>query len=203
MINVGLCDDDDLVRRLLPESLRTDDIDVVVTCGSGEEALASEVDVDVWLVDLRMPGIDGRETAQRLIQANPAVKVMILTAFGDERVRETLACGATAYLHKDAAPGELREAIRTVHSGYTVLAPGMALSALERDDVELGLREIGADDLDRHIVTLMSAGQSYQDMAAEVGMSVSGVKKRASKLMRALRVGSRSQLVAKLNGLRP
>ena len=73
------------------------------------EQTALSFQPSIILVDLRMPGIDGRETAQRLIQANPAVKVMILTAFGDERVRETLACGATAYLHKDAAPGELNK----------------------------------------------------------------------------------------------
>lgn len=201
MIRVGLCDDDSLVQRLLPETLEADDLRVVVTCGSGEAAVASDVDVDVWLVDLRMPGIDGRETARQLQSRRPDVRVVLLTSFGDDKLAETLQAGISAYLHKDAAPEQLRRAIRTVVDGYTVIAPGVLRQAMHAlsDPV---LDSIHCDDVDRKIVGLMSAGHTYDEIAEGVQMSVSGTKKRAARLMTALEVGSRSQLVAKLYGLR-
>lgn len=200
MIRVGLCDDDDLVRRLLPESLGSEDIEVIITCRSGEETLECGVDVDVWLVDLRMPGLDGRETAALLVRERPGVKVMILTAFDDGRVRETLEAGASAHLHKDVTPDTLRHAIRTVMGGCIVVAPGAPAGAFEQSVGEKLLTQIKADAVDRRIVCLMSAGRSYEQMAHDIGMSVSGTKKRAAKLMVALGVSSRSQIVAKLNG---
>lgn len=201
MIRVGLCDDDSLVQRLLPETLEADDVDVVVTCGSGEAALANDVDLDVWLVDLRMPGIDGRETARQLHYQRPDVKVVLLTSFGDDQLAETLQAGISGYFHKDAAPDQLRRAIRTVMDGYTVIAPGVMRQALHAlsDPV---LDSIRCDEVDRRIVELMSAGHTYEEIAEGVQMSVSGTKKRAARLMTALDVGSRSQLVAKLYGLR-
>lgn len=201
MIRVGLCDDDSLVQRLLPETLEADDLEVVITCGSGEAAVASDADVDVWLVDLRMPGIDGRETARQLQYQRPDVQVVLLTSFGDDKLAETLQAGISGYLHKDAAPDQLRRAIRTVVDGYTVIAPGVMRQALHglSDPV---LDSIRCDDVDRKIVELMGAGHTYEEIADGVKMSVSGTKKRAARLMTALDVGSRSQLVAKLYGLR-
>ncbi|WP_296135989.1 response regulator transcription factor [uncultured Tessaracoccus sp.] len=200
MIRVGLCDDDALVRQLLAETLTQGDIEVVVTCASGEEALADRTPVDLWLVDLRMPGMDGRETARRLTAADPGLRVIILTAFGDERITATLRAGASAYLHKDATPAQLSDAIRAVMGGFTVVAPGALDEVLRQPAGEGLLDEVGADDVDRRIVQLMSAGYSYDQMAADVDMSVSGTKKRAARLMTALEVRSRSQLVAKVNG---
>ncbi|NLE96657.1 MAG: response regulator transcription factor [Propionibacterium sp.] len=188
------------MQRLLPGTLEADDLQVVITCGSGEAAIASEADVDVWLVDLRMPGIDGRETARRLRMQQPEVKVVLLTSFGDHKLAETLEAGASAYLHKDAAPEQLRRAIRCVMDGYTVVAPGILPDALRTHGTpELDL--VHADDVDRRIMALMSAGQTYEEIAEDVQMSVSGTKKRAARLMALAGVGSRSQLVAKLHGL--
>lgn len=202
MIRIAICDDDDLVQHLLSQTLACEDMTVVATFGRGEDAVASGIDVDVWLVDLRMPGIDGRETARRLVAAKPNQRVIVLTAFGDERVADTLQSGASAYLHKDATPDQLRHAIRAVAGGFTVVAPGAMSQALQHPAGNALLDEIGADEVDRRIVELMSAGHSYEQMAADVEMSVSGTKKRAARLMTALGVGSRSQLVAKLNGFR-
>lgn len=202
MIRVGICDDDPLVRELLSETLAGEDLDVVARCRSGEEAVGTQVEVDVWLVDLRMPGMDGRETARALRSRRSETKVIILTAFGDDRLSESLDSGASAYLNKDATPEQLRHVIRSVMDGFMVVAPGVLQRSVRPVIDPSGIPGMALDDVDERIIDLLCAGRSYEEIAADVEMSVSGTKKRAARIMTALGVASRAQLVAKLYGLR-
>lgn len=201
MIRVGICDDDALVRRLLPESLSSADIDVVEVCASGEGVLLCESDVDVWIIDEDLSGIDGRATTRELTASCPGARVVLLTEASDDRIHESLFAGASAQLDRDATPGQLREAVRTVMNGFAVLEPDHLLSALRGRvrSIEL-LEQVSVDGMDRRLVSMISEGYNYGDIARELGLSISGTKKRASRLMAALEVGSRAQFVAKLNG---
>lgn len=201
MIRVALCDDDALVRQLLSQTLTNGDIEVVGTVPDGESALAFEEPVDLWLVDLRMPGIDGRETTRLLVEADPDVKVILLTAFGDGEVAETMRAGASGYLNKDANPDQLRHAIRSVMDGFLVVTDGSLGEALLAPKPHVS-DDICEDDVDRRIVELLTAGYSYGDIAKDIEMSVSGTKKRAARLMQAVGAASRSELVAKVHGFR-
>lgn len=201
MIRVALCDDDALVRQLLSQTLASDDIEVVGTVPDGESALEFDEPVDLWLIDLRMPGIDGRETTRRLVEARPDVKVILLTAFGDGEVADTMRAGASGYLNKDANPDQLRRAIRSVMDGFLVVTDGSLGDALLAPKSQIP-DDICEDDLDRRIVELLTAGYSYGDIAKDVEMSISGTKKRAARLMQAVGAASRSELVAKVHGFR-
>jgi DNA-binding NarL/FixJ family response regulator len=201
MIRIGLCDDDSLVRQLLADTLEDEGLHVVTVSASGEEAVADETQVDVWLVDLRMPGIDGRETTRRLLRRRKT-KVILMTAFGDGQLIASLGCGASAYINKDATPAQLTQAIHSVMAGFTVVTPSVLQRALHPGSDLEELHGVSTDEVDEQIVHLMGAGDSYEDISRAVGMSVSGIKKRTGRIMSALGVGSRAQLVAKVYGLR-
>lgn len=201
-IRVGLVDDDAMVRTLLSETLTDDVIEVVGTFGSGEEALESDIDVDLWLVDMRLPGINGRETIRRLRARDDDVHLIALSAFFDHPALDVLGAGAEACLSKDDPPARIRQAIRTVVDGLIVFSPSNLEHALRSVRGSDDLSEAVRDNVDSRIVVLLGAGESYEQIASDVGMSVSGTKKRAARIMSAMGVTSRAQLVAKVFGLR-
>lgn len=115
-MRVLLVDDHALVRQGLRAVLATtDDCTVVGEAATGEEAVdrAAETAPDVVVMDLSMPGEGGVAATARLRTAMPAVRVLVLTTFSDDRrVRDALAAGATGYLLKDAAPEDVVAAVR-------------------------------------------------------------------------------------------
>lgn len=132
-IRVILVDDQSLVRsgfRMLIES--EDDMEVVSEASNGLEALdvLRRMPVDVALMDIRMPQMDGVEATRRITASPLDTKVLILTTFDlDEYVYAALKAGASGFLLKDARPTELLSAIRNVADGDAVVAPS-ALSLI-------------------------------------------------------------------------
>ena len=126
-IRVILVDDQSLVRsgfRMLIES--EDDMEVVAEASNGLEALdvLRRMPVDVALMDIRMPQMDGVEATRRITASPLDTKVLILTTFDlDEYVYAALKAGASGFLLKDARPTELLSAIRNVADGDAVVAP--------------------------------------------------------------------------------
>ena len=204
MIRVGICDDDALARNLVADTVeRASDLEVVAMCASGEEALATECPVDIWLMDMRMTGLSGRETCRILTARIPAPAVLLLTAFGDDLVAETLRAGASGYLFKDGRPESLIAAVRAVAAGFSVSSPDAMRSALRgspslRPVLPAGLE---FDEMDETVIEQLLAGVGYAEIARVVHMSESGLKKRVSALMRRLGVSSRPELTAKLHEL--
>ncbi|MBL0707128.1 response regulator [Sinomonas cellulolyticus] len=130
-----LVDDQPLLRmgfRLVLES--EDGLEVVGEAGDGEEAvrLARSLDPDVVLMDVRMPVMDGIEATRRIAAEHAAARVIILTTFDlDEYAFAGLQAGASAFLLKDVAPGELVQAVRLVASGDAVVSPRVTQRLLE------------------------------------------------------------------------
>ncbi|MET0840338.1 MAG: response regulator transcription factor, partial [Marmoricola sp.] len=108
---VVLADDHQMVRTGLATLLgSTDDIRVVAQAGHGDEAVAEVARTlpDVVLMDLSMPGTDGVEATRRILEAQPEVKIVVLTSFSDRgRVSDAIAAGAVGYLLKDCEPADL------------------------------------------------------------------------------------------------
>ena len=134
-IRVILVDDQSLVRsgfRMLIES--EDDMEVVSEASNGLEALdvLRRMPVDVALMDIRMPQMDGVEATQRITASPLDTKVLILTTFDlDEYVYAALKAGASGFLLKDARPTELLSAIRNVADGDAVVAPSATRRLLD------------------------------------------------------------------------
>lgn len=200
VIRIGICDDDALVRRLLANTIsHAADMEVVAVCDTGEDAVALDEPIDLWLMDLRLPGMSGRRASEILTKRVPKPKVLLLTAFGDDRVADTLEAGASGYLLKDSRPENLIAAIRAVAAGFSVSTVEVMRSALggaaATPQVQL---PDDLDPLDRRIVQEILRGAAYGEIAQLVNMSESGLKKRVSALMRRMGVKSRPELMARL-----
>lgn len=197
MINVGICDDDPLVLSYLAATLaRVDDIAVVHQCAGGHEALAAPP-VDLWLMDIRMPGISGVETCRALTSRPDPPRVLLLTSLSTTSLTEAVDAGACGFLYKDTPAKALAAAIRTADAGIFVHSPdaarGLTTRVTSREPAPDGVLR---DAVDHELIRAINAGRSYDEMAGALGMSVSGVKKRVGILMKRAGVSSRPQLMA-------
>ena len=136
MIRVVIVDDHPIVRAGLVALFdAADDIEVVGTASTGLEAVrvAATLAPDVVLMDLRMPDLDGDEATARIVAANPATRVVILTTYeSDDAILSAIEAGASGYLLKAALEAELIAGVRAVAAGEVALAPGVAALLVKR-----------------------------------------------------------------------
>jgi DNA-binding NarL/FixJ family response regulator len=206
MIRVAVADDQALVRSGFAVLLRSaSDIEVVGEAANGAEAveLARLERPDVFLMDIRMPGMDGLE-ATRLITGNESVasRVLILTTFDlDEYVFEALRSGASGFLLKDTLPDDLLAAVRVVADGDALLAPKVTRRLIEQfvqqpdtTPVEQpGLETL--TDREREVLIAVSRGLSNAEIAETLFMSHATAKTHVSRLLTKLSARDRAQLV--------
>ncbi len=142
MISVLLTDDHELVRtgiRRLLEDSRQVEILGEAECGEDAVRLAQELEPDVILMDVNMPGIGGVEACRRILQRNPAQKIIALTVHNEQTFpKRMLEIGAKGYLTKECGVNEMLEALRQVNQGGAYIAPSiaqqLALSLLPGND---------------------------------------------------------------------
>ena len=134
-IRLLIADDQALVRAGFRMILDAEpDLEIVAEASDGLEALAAvdKFTIDVALMDIRMPNLDGIEATRRLVERSPATHVLMLTTFDlNEYVYEALRAGAAGFLLKDAPPEQLVDAIRVVASGEALLAPSITRRVIE------------------------------------------------------------------------
>jgi DNA-binding NarL/FixJ family response regulator len=206
VISVALADDQALVRAGFRALLGAeDDIEVVGEASDGEEAvrLAKSTSPDVFLMDIRMPGVDGLE-ATRIICGDErlaGVRVVILTTFDlDEYVFEALRIGASGFLVKDTEPAELVQAVRAVARGDALLSPGVT-RRLVSEFASRARRPAPVADLDlltdreREVVALVGEGLSNDEIAERLIVSPATAKTHVSRAMVKLGTRDRAQLV--------
>ena len=179
-INLLLVDDHPLVIEGIKTLLRTDTgVRVVAQANSGPEALrqlAQHPEVDVVLLDLHMPGMDGIELTQRIRAGFPQVRVLALSMFHDHAsVTEVLAAGGLGYLLKNTSKAELSAAIADVAAGRTHFSKEVGQTLLENLGGS-GTRsaadaEIALTPREREILRLVAAEKSNQDIAAALFIS--------------------------------
>jgi len=195
VIRLLLVDDHQLVRAGLRQLLSsTADVEVVAEASGGAEAVASasEVRPDVVLMDLSMPGMDGIEATRRIVEADAAPAVLVLTSFSDrDRVLDALDAGAVGYLLKDAAPEELLRGIRAAARGDSPLDPRVARAVLDqrsraRPAVELTTRE-------REVLSLVATGLANKQIARRLGITEKTVKTHMTSIFSTLGVSDRTQ----------
>lgn len=192
MIRVLLAEDQVMVREALATLLSMeDDIEVVaqVTSATDVLAVARESRPDVALLDIEMPGGDGLAAAADLRAELPAIKVLIVTAFGRPGfLRRAMDAGASGYLLKDRPSGELASAIRRTLAGETVVDPDLALAALIAGDNPLTNREIDVLTAAQHEATVA-------DVAGALHLSAGTVKNHLSVAIGKLGARNRADAV--------
>ena len=203
-IRVVLADDQPLVRaglRMLIE--QTPDIDVAGEAGTGAEAvrLARAADVDVIVMDIRMPGMDGIEATQHITAGGGRARVLVLTTFDeDDYVYGALRAGASGFLVKDMALDDILAAIRVVAAGDAIIAPGVTRRLIGqfagqprpgREPREL----TGITGREREVLRLVGLGMSNAEIAAALYITPGTAKTHVARLLAKLGARDRVQLV--------
>ncbi|MFE6966514.1 response regulator [Agromyces sp. NPDC057679] len=211
-IRVGLVDDQALVRtgfRLVLDA--ETGIEVVGEAADGRAALelADATRVDVLLMDVRMPGMDGIAATAEVSARHPETRIIVLTTFDlDEYAFSAIRAGASGFLLKDVRPQELVTAIRTVHAGEAALSPRVTRRMLElfAEDLPAGsdARTPAApapgplDALtarEREILQAIAEGLNNTELAERFFLSESTVKTHVGRVLQKLGARDRVQLV--------
>lgn len=196
MIRLLIVDDHPVVRDGLSGMFAPDpDFEVLGQAADGAEAirLAQELEPDVILMDLRMPGMDGLAAIRELAKLGIPARVLVLTTYDtDSYVVPAIEAGATGYLLKDAPRDELLRAVRAAAEGKSVLSPSVAGHLMNRmrtpEPSSLSPREL-------EVLELVAAGNSNGDIAAKLFISVATVKTHLLNLYTKLDVNDRAAAV--------
>lgn len=201
-VRVVLVEDHDFYRAGLKEMLDEEGIQVVGGAASGEDgiALVAHVKPDLVLMDIHMGGLSGIEATQRILEASPDTRVIMLTVSTDAKdVLDALLAGACGYLPKEATLDEVIAAIRTVMAGRSLLSPSVTDQVIER------LRElaqaaqaadpapISLSDREREVLRLLGQGLDNAQIAAEMNLGVTTIKHHISNLLDKLGLENRVQ----------
>jgi DNA-binding NarL/FixJ family response regulator len=205
VIRVMIVDDQALVRagfRMILDS--ESDIDIVAEAADGLEALdlLSRYTVDVALMDIRMPNLDGIEATRRVGERSPGTHVLMLTTFDlNEYVYEALRAGASGFLLKDAPPERLVDAIRVVASGDALLAPSITRRVIEEysrrppplDGLPPEVSDLTARELE--VLKCVARGNSNAEIAKELFLGETTVKTHVARILQKLQLRDRVQAV--------
>ena len=202
-MRVLLADDHNIVRNGLRRLLDAEpDIEVVAEASDGREAveLAAQQSVDVVVMDLAMPNLNGVEATCQILAQSPAAKVIALSMHSDRRfVASALQAGVSGYLLKDCAAEELVSAIRSVAAGHTCFSA--QISKLVVKDYVRQLEEGEASPLavltprQREVLQLLAEGKSTKEIAAELYVSPKTIETHRHHIMSQLGIGSLAELV--------
>lgn len=205
MIRVMIVDDQALVRAGFAMLVRSQpDLVVVAECADGQQCLdtLSTVPVDVVLMDVRMPRMDGIEATRLIVERDCATRVLVLTTFDlDEYAFTALRAGASGFLLKDAPAEDLLAAIRTVHAGDAVIAPSTTRRLVETyvrsAPVAPALldRTTALTDREREVWVAIANGLTNSEIAEALFVSETTVKTHVGHILAKTGVRDRVALV--------
>jgi DNA-binding NarL/FixJ family response regulator len=202
-IRVLVADDQSMVRagfRMLLSG--EEDIEVVAEARDGLEAVdkAARFEPTVVLMDIRMPELDGLQATRRILAADPAARILVLTTFGlDEYVFEALSAGASGFVLKDDPPEQLIAAVRTVAAGDALLSPAITKRVISqftrttRPEPPKGIDELTSRE--REILRLIATGLSNAEIGAQLYISDTTVKTHVTHILQKLNLRDRVQAV--------
>ena len=197
-------DDHPMWRDAVARDLTEAGYDVVATAADGAQALrvASAARPDVVVLDLRLPDMSGVEVTRGLQAAHPAVRVLVLSASGEQQdVLDAVKAGALGYLLKSAARAELLDAVRRTASGDAVFTPGLAalvLGEFRRLSAAPAAADSGLPRLserETEILRMVATGLSYKQIASRLVLSPRTVQNHVQNTLGKLQLHNRVELV--------
>ncbi|HKX66324.1 MAG TPA: response regulator transcription factor [Intrasporangium sp.] len=202
-IRVLVVDDQSMVRAGFRLLLADEpDIEVVADASNGLQAIAqaARFHPNVILMDIRMPELDGLEATRRILAADPAARVLILTTFDlDDYVYEALRAGASGFVLKDDPPEQLIAAVHTIAAGDALLSPAVTkrviqhFTRLNRHAPSRAVESLTTRELD--VYRLITRGLSNAEIGRELFISETTVKTHVTRLLQKLDVRDRAQAI--------
>jgi DNA-binding NarL/FixJ family response regulator len=172
-----------------------EDLELVGTVQTGEEALdaVEQLQPQVVLMDVRLPGIDGVSAVKRIQAVAPSVQFVMFSAYGDKRLlSDAIAAGARGYVMKGSPPEDLLRAIRTVVGGKPFVDPSLSPTLL--------MSQVGPDaplsEREREILQLLAEGLHTEEVARRIGLSTETVKSDTKRAILKLEADTRVHAVA-------
>jgi DNA-binding NarL/FixJ family response regulator len=198
-ITVLLAEDHTMVREGLCALLKLEaDMSVIGEAENGRDVvkLAASLTPDVIVMDIAMPQLNGMEAARQILHTHPAMKILILSAHGDDAyVEKVMALGAFGYLIKQSAAHMLPEAIRRVHSGKKCLSPSISerrkhhrQKAYERGELRTSKEAPPLSSREIEVLQLIAEGRANKETAQELHISIKTVEKHRQSLMDKLNI---------------
>ncbi len=198
-----LCDDHRLFREGLAGLLQQEPgWTVIAQAGDGAEAirLAGELEPDLAVLDVAMPGLGGIEAAEVIRSRSPRTRIVAVSMYGDLHYRKRmLAAGAAAYVLKNEAGADLIAAIQAVLRGETFISPSLASPSQGRDALQAErspeLDQATLTGREREVLGLLVRGRRTKEIAAELGISAKTVETYRGRLMLKLGIDNLAGLV--------
>jgi len=199
-IRVALADDHPVVLagvKALVQAAPEMELVGEATDGSAALKLIQDINPDVFVMDISMPGLTGLELVQRVGGGPGAVKVLVLTVHEDRAyVQKVLGAGARGYLLKRSAAEELVRAIRAVHGGGLYVDPAIAGKFIQTDGGDTATGEgLALSDREEEVLKLAAQGHTNKEAAARLGLSIKTVESYKARAMEKLGLKTRAEIV--------
>jgi two-component system, NarL family, response regulator LiaR len=206
-IRVLIVDDHSLFRTGVVTLINSEPgMKVVGEATNGEEAvrLAGELQVDVIVIDLVMPRMDGVQAIQKIHSQDPSIRILVLSTFAEKKdVLASIKAGATGYLLKDTSPNQLLQAIRDVHSGQPSLHPQVAKILIQdvradgtpqrQKPLQEPIEKLTPREME--VLTLIARGRTNDEIANRLMISKRTVNTYINGILRKLNLNNRAQIV--------
>ena len=195
-IKVLVVDDHPVVRKGLQSCLANrENLKVVGEAADGAEAIqqVKELDPDVVLMDINMPGMDGLQVTETLRKDSPRTRVLILSVHDTrDYVMRIVKAGARGYILKDAPPDELVRAIEAISNGEAYFSPSVAKIALNQYVAEADTNDplTRLSDREREVLVEIAEGRSNKEIASNLNIGVRTVETHRERIMRKLDIHS-------------
>lgn len=210
---VFLVDDHEIFRNGLKQLINSEaDMEVIGEASGGEDAIQqlSEIQPDVIIMDIRMPGMNGLETSTRLLEKNPRGRILFFSLFDEpDYVAAALEMGASGYILKDTSNKIFLNAIRTIHQGRYYFIGEVSdvlvkkyLDARQAAGNE-GTPEISLSRREEQIMRMLSQGRNNKDIAESLNISIRTIEAHRMNILRKFQVNSIEEAVeySRINGL--
>jgi two-component system, NarL family, response regulator NreC len=203
-IRVLIADDHPLVREGLRHALDRGrpGLEIIAEVANGLELMkaAATHPVDIFIIDITMPLMNGLDAARALLKRDPAARIIMLTMHDSRAlVEEAMGIGARGYLTKETASSKVVDAVREVNAGRYYLSPDVMQFMVDKartgPDEGARARRVDLTTQERRILQLISEGRSGKEIAAELGRSINTVNAHRKNLMAKLGLHKQTDLV--------